>query len=163
MRRTQISVTVFLKCQSKYLFLLRSPERTVDANRLNGIGGKVESGENFLDTALRETQEETGYLVTAEQTRWAGMANLEGGYPVDWITVFFVIEVDSLEIPVGHDTREGQLMWLKPDEVLSSKHELVDDLYLIWPLVIKQQPFFLQATLNDQEKIAKHSLTILPK
>jgi len=156
-----MSTTVFLKCQDKYLFLLRSPHKTVDPNRLNGVGGKLEPGENYLDAAIRETQEETGYPVEASQAVFLGLTQLKDGYADDWLAAFFLFEVDTFEIPIGNDTREGQLMWLPPDEILTSPHELVDDLHNIWPEIIQGRQFFLQATLNNQEKITQYSLTTL--
>jgi 8-oxo-dGTP pyrophosphatase MutT (NUDIX family) len=159
----QLSVTVFLHHQEEYLFVLRNSTKKVDANRLNGVGGKVELGENFLQTALRETREETGYQVTAEQMRFAGLAVLRGGYPQNWLAAFFTASVDSKQIPIGNQNHEGKLLWIHQDELLSSPYELVDDLHYLWPIIIAQkEELFFTANLNEQEKVVDYSLNLLP-
>lgn len=156
-----MSVTVFLQCQSKFLLVHRSPHKKVDANRLNGIGGKVEPGENFLETAVRETREETGYQLSPADFRFVGLTQLQGGYEDDWVAAFFTAQVTTPVVPIGMDTPEGQLLWLSADEVVHSPYECVDDLHYIWPAISQGQIFFLAATLDSQEKIQQSSLTTL--
>lgn len=50
------------------------------AGKLNGIGGKIEPGEHFIDAMVREFHEETGWLTTTDQ--WRPFANIQGK---DWI------------------------------------------------------------------------------
>ena len=47
-RFTQTSVTCFLHCGDEYLFLRRNTDKEVEAGKLNGIGGRLEIGENYL-------------------------------------------------------------------------------------------------------------------
>lgn len=158
-RTTQTSVTNFLKYKNKYLFVCRAADKKVDANRLNGIGGKTEPGEDYLSCAIRETEEESGYQVDAQDCQLIGVVKLEGGYEENWVMCFFEIEVDTDQIPVGFDTEEGKFMWLTPQEALESDYELVDDLNYSLPLFEKRQfPFFMTAELNDDEKIVSHTL-----
>ena len=161
-RTTQTSVTNLLRFQDKYLFVKRASNKTVDANRLNGIGGKTEPGEDFLTCAIRETKEETGYEVTPKDCKFLGIVELKGGYAQDWVACFFEIEVSTMEIPLGVNPDEGQFMWLTLEEALSSGLELVDDLHYNLPYIEQEKtPFFMSAILNDQEKIAQYLLTSL--
>lgn len=154
MRKIVPSTTVFLHHEGQYLFILRNKDKKVDAGRLNGIGGKVESGEDYLTNAIRETKEETGLLIKPEQIKFVGLIQLEGGYAVDWLCAFFKVEVESKELPIGNKCREGKLLWLTIKEVLDSDYELVDDLHCLLPLLEKDhQIFFANAQVNDQEKI----------
>jgi len=93
---TQTSVTNFVVCNDKWLFVKRSPNKRVDPNKLNGTGGRLEPGENYVQAAIRETKEETGYSVTEKDLELAGVVKLHGGYTEDWIMCFFRINVDSL-------------------------------------------------------------------
>ena len=158
-RKLQLSVTVFLKYKNKYLFMQKNPDRWVDAGRINGIGGKVESDENFLTTALRETEEETGFKLIAAEMKFCGMLRLTGGYPQDWLVGFFAAEVDTQDLPNGGNCPEGEFLWLTPEELWKQEAELVDDLHYIFPNYIEAEtPFFGFAQLNEQEKIEKIKL-----
>jgi len=162
MRQTKLSVTLFLHYQDKYLFLHRSPDRDVDPNRLNGIGGKVEPGEDFVTAAIRETQEESGLQVNKQDLEFAGFTHLREGYPDDWLAAFFIVHLQQPNLPIDPHTREGDLIWIQQNEVLQTNYELVDDLHYIWPLILeKKLPFFLSAQVNDQEKIVDYSLKTL--
>ncbi len=157
------SVTNFLYYGDEYLLMHRSPHKTVDANRLNGIGGRLEAGEDFLTAAIRETEEETGYVVTPQQIQLAGITKLEGGYSEDWIFCTFRIKVPTKKIPLGSSTREGELLWLHKDQVLTSSYELVDDLKFSFPEIVKNDGiFFLHEFVGPDEKIASYTITHLP-
>lgn len=157
MRKTQLSVTNFLYCGDDYLFMLRGKNRKVDAGKLNGIGGKLEKDEDYLSAAIRETQEETGFIVTPNDIRFCGMVHLHGGYEDDWVMAFFKIEVPTKEIPLGNKTTEGELLWFPSNKVLTSRYELVDDLYYCWEKVVNgKEIFFMDATVNRNEKIKRY-------
>jgi 8-oxo-dGTP pyrophosphatase MutT (NUDIX family) len=159
-RKIQTSVTNFLYFGDEYLFLLRDINKSVDGNKLNGIGGKVEPGENYLDTAIRETKEETGYFVTPKDIKLSGIVRLEGGYVDDWIMCFFKIKVETKEIPLGSETPDGKLMWIHKNDVLKTEHKLVDDLKYVFPEVVNGQSiFFMNAKVNSDEKISVASLS----
>jgi 8-oxo-dGTP pyrophosphatase MutT (NUDIX family) len=162
-RIIRTSVTNFLHYKDKYLFILRKKVKKVDAGRLNGIGGKVEPHEDFLATAIRETQEETGLSPKMKDIHFAGLARTEGGYPEDWIMAFFKIEVDSYQLPIGDECKEGKFLWMSVDEALNSDYELVDDLYYLLPKIDQNQTiFFANAQVNNQEKIKSINITEMP-
>lgn len=153
-RAVESSVTCFVHCGDDFLFLLRNADRSVDANRLNGVGGKLDNGENFLDAAIRETQEETGYAITKDQVRLAAVAQLHGGYAKDWTMCFFTIEVSSKDVPIGTKNHEGSLLWIPADQVLQSEFELVDDLNYCWEAIARRDSvLFFTAEVSENEKI----------
>jgi len=163
-RKVQTSVTNFLHFKDDYLFIHRNKHKQIDANRLNGIGGRVEPGENYLDAAIRETEEETGYKVAPKDIQLAGIVKLEGGYGEDWVMCFFKIEVTSKEVPLGKKTDDGNLVWLDKDKVLDSEYELVDDLnYCFKDIVCGTEIFFITAKLNKDQKIIQTNIAKLSK
>jgi 8-oxo-dGTP pyrophosphatase MutT (NUDIX family) len=161
-RLVYTSVTNFLHVGDEYLLLHRKPTKKIDPNRLNGVGGKVDPNEDYLMAAIRETEEETGYIVTAKDITLCGVARLEGGYAEDWVVCFFKIAVPSKEVPLGLSTDDGELMWLHKDKVLDTGIEMVDDLKIIFPKIVENtELFFLNAQLNIQEKIEHYTLSTL--
>lgn len=161
-RLVQTSVTNFLHCDGRYLFVKRSGDKSVDAGKINGIGGKLEPGENYLDCAIRETKEETGYEVADADCRLAAIVNIEGGYDEDWVVCFFVVEVPTQEVPAGLHTSEGEFLWLTPEELFEQENELVDDLNYVFKDVARgKELVFFNAQVSKQEKITEYSLKSL--
>ena len=162
-RQLQLAVTVFLHNKGKYLVLHRHNNKKVDAGRLNGIGGKVEDNETFLETAIRETKEETGFSVDESCMEFCGLVRTRGGYPVDWLVCFFKASVPTNKVPVGSQCREGKFLWLKPEDLFTQGIELVDDLhYLFEKITSNKKIFFANIRLNDQEKVEKIKISYSP-
>lgn len=163
MRKTIYSVTNFLHCGNDYLFIHRiNRDNKVDGGRLNGIGGKLEPGENFLQTAIRETIEETGYQIVAENVKLAGVVRMQGGYTDDWMMSFFKIEVPTKEIPLGNINDEGELIWLPAEKVLTSGYDLVDDLHYCFNDIVKDNiPFMAHAQMTEEEKVKTWNISYL--
>lgn len=157
LRITKKSVTCFLRYQDDFLFIHRTKKgNDTDAGRLNGIGGKLEYGEDFLSAALRETYEETGYQIAKDDCMLRAIVNMQGGYTDDWVMCFFVMRVPTKTVPNGLENDEGQLLWLHKDTVLESGFELVDDLNYCWnDLADSDKLLFIGAQVNGSEKIEK--------
>jgi len=158
-RKVQTSVTNFLTCGDDFLFLKRNSNKKVDPGRLNGIGGRLEPGEDYFTAAIRETEEETGYKVAPEDMKLVAVVKLEGGYTEDWVMCFFKIHVNDKNIPIGNKTEDGDLIWLNKDEVLDSEYELVDDLNYCFKDIVKGDTItFLTAKLSDEQRIYETSI-----
>lgn len=163
-RATQTSVTIFLHHNGNYLMLKRHQNKTLDPGKLNGIGGKVEPGENYATAAIRETLEETGYVLTAADLTLSGLVRLEGGYGEDWIMGFFSAPVPDKRIPKGTHTTDGEFIWIQHDKVLTSGYEVVDDLhYCFDDIVANTHIFFMSATVGTNLKISHASMTRIPR
>jgi len=163
-RLVQTSVTCFLYCGDNYLFIKRSPTKRIDPGRLNGVGGRVEPHENYLDAAIRETEEETGYKVTIDNITLSGVVKLEDGYPEDWVMCFFKIKVPHMRPPKDDKlSGDGELIWLKKDKILTSEYDLVDDLnYCMQDIINGKELFFITAQLDANQKITNASISKLP-
>lgn len=163
-RRVVFSVTNFIHYGDEFLMLHRSLDKSVDAGRLNGIGGKLEKGENFVDAAIRETAEESGYQITPKDLQHCGIVTLHGGYAEDWVMCFFKIAVSNKNIPLGTHIPDGELMWMHKENVLTSGYELVDDLNYCWEEILKDQAtFFATTDIGKDQKVKKIRLTTLHK
>ena len=66
-RKVQTSVTNFIYCGDEFLMLKRGAHKRIDPNKLNGVGGRVDPGEDMLQTVIRETKEETGIKIELNQ------------------------------------------------------------------------------------------------
>lgn len=155
-RVTIKSVTCFLHCGDEYLFIHRTKrDNANDGGRLNGVGGKLEQGEDYLSAAIRETYEETGLTVTPEQIQLKAIVNMSSGYPEDWVICFFAITLPSKEIPLGLENDEGQLIWLPRENVLSSEYLLVDDINYCWDHISgdEKRTLFVGCTVSDKLEI----------
>ncbi len=154
-RKVQTSVTNFIYCGDEFLMLKRGAHKRIDPNRLNGVGGRIDPGEDMLQAVIRETEEETGIRVAHSQITFRGLLKLEGGYEEDWIVGIFLIEVPDKTIPIGNHTDDGELMWIHKDKVLDSEYELIDDLkYYFKQLIDSRDLLFMNAQMDNQEKVS---------
>ncbi len=162
LRKVIYSVNNFLYCGDEYLMLHRSLDKSVDGGRLNGIGGKLEKCENFLSAAIRETEEETGFVVDKKDISFCGIITLHNGYPDDWVMCFYKIRVPDKKIPHGNKTPDGNLLWMHKDSILTSGYELVDDLNYCWKNIINDTSIFFATTeVGADEKVKHISLSTL--
>jgi 8-oxo-dGTP pyrophosphatase MutT (NUDIX family) len=161
-RKVQTSVTNFIYCGDEFLMLKRSAHKRIDPNKLNGVGGRVDPGEDMLNTVIRETAEETGYKITTDQIQFRGLLKLEGGYDEDWIVGIFLIEVHDKTLPIGSKTADGELMWIHKDKVLDTEYELIDDLkYYFKQLIDSTDMLFMNAQMDQNEKVTDFKISIL--
>ncbi len=162
-RKVKLSVTNFIFCGDEWLFLDRNMDKKIDPGMKNGVGGKVENGENYLEAVIRETKEETGYDITPENIQLAGVVHLEGGYDDDWVMCFFRTEVKSKDIPMGNVTDDGELVWVTTDQALNADINLVDDVKTcIGEIISGTSTFFMNATIDENFKVTAHTITKLP-
>jgi 8-oxo-dGTP diphosphatase len=83
---------IFPPCEAEHLFevlLVRKTHPEWQNGKLNGVGGAVRPGENALEAMVRETREETGLSVPAEQ--WECFAVATGS---DYRIKFFETTAD---------------------------------------------------------------------
>lgn len=99
----------FLKHEDRLLLLNRN--RPPYVGLWNGVGGKIEPGENLLDSACREIAEETGVLLEREQVRFSGTLTWDVDGALGGLYLF-TAELDAeLVHPAPRETEEGILAW----------------------------------------------------
>jgi 8-oxo-dGTP diphosphatase len=105
--------------------------------KYNGLGGKVEPGEDVLAAVIREVQEESGLLLDAPRLRgtisWPGF----GAGGEDWFGFIFVADSWSGELVT--ENHEGVLEWVPRATVESAALEM-------WP----GDRFFLPIVFDDK-------------
>ncbi len=162
-RPTQKSVTCFIHCGDEYLFLERDAGKRVDPGKLNGVGGRIEHGEDYVACAVREIEEESGYQVRPEDIRFCGMIIFQEGFPEDWVAAFFKVAVPEKTVEDGTKTEDGILRWIHKDDVLSIGDILIDDLHYCFKEIIEEKElFFINADVDENfkiKRISKHTLT----
>jgi 8-oxo-dGTP diphosphatase len=163
-RKVQTSVTCFLYCGDDYLFLRRNISKRIDPGKVNGVGGRLEKGEDYLTAALREIQEETGYILVKEALTFSGIIKLQEGLEEDWVLCCFKAEVPTKNIPIGTHTDDGELFWVHKDNMASVQDDFVDDInYCMEDIIEEKNIFFLTALLDEQLKVKSMSKVYLSR
>ncbi len=115
---TLLSVTVFVRSGDDVLLMERGPHRAYEPNKFCGIGGKVDTGETILATAIRETREEAGLDLPAEAFTFRGSLILDGYPEARWVVTLFEAWTEQREVA---QTDEGVLSWIPASEVMDNR------------------------------------------
>jgi 8-oxo-dGTP diphosphatase len=140
---------VFICDEDKYLFIHKKKEDSFGYEKLNGIGGHIEKGEEPYESAMREIFEETGLVVTGLSL--AAIVFIEIG-----INPGILMFVFSAMYKGGYpmSSEEGDLVWIHKDEIPLNQDIIKDVPFLIDVVenhVNGQQPKFIKY-LYDQNK-----------
>ena len=125
---------IFITAESDLLLLRGAPTKRIWPNRLNGIGGHLEAGEDPLDGARREVQEETGLELDALTLR--GIIHVAGQAPDPGVLLF--VYVARTRHRIIQASPEGALEW-HPLQALPYD-EMVEDLPHLLPLLFGHAP-----------------------
>ena len=99
---TSAGIVIFRKEESKILFLLLH----YPSGHWDFVKGKMEKGETTHETAIRETQEETGITeITFVENfeEWIEYSFKHQGELVQKKVVFFLAETKTKEIKISHE------------------------------------------------------------
>jgi 8-oxo-dGTP diphosphatase len=120
MHYTPILATLayILSPDGRQVLLIHRNRRPEDPHfgKYNGLGGKLDRGEDVLTGVRREVREESGLeceeLVLRGTISWPGF----GKHGEDWFG--FVFRVDRFSGPLRTDNPEGTLAWVDVDRIL---------------------------------------------
>ena len=100
------------------VLMIRRDRKPADHHfgKYNGLGGKLEAGENVVAGMMREIHEEAG--IACEQLSLRGTVSWPGFGKLgeDWFGFIFRIDTFSGTPIVGND--EGSLVWVERDKIL---------------------------------------------
>jgi 8-oxo-dGTP diphosphatase len=141
---------IFLKRGDRVLLLKGAPHKHIWANLYNGVGGHIERGEDVLNSARRELNEETGLDV--ESLRLCGTITVDTGDDTG-IGIFVLTgEYRTGELIF---TKEGIPEWVPITEI--DRLPLVEDLTILLPHVLKMHsddpPFAAHYTYDSHDKL----------
>lgn len=123
-----------------------APDRPGDfhAGKWNGLGGKCERNESYLETASRELAEESTLEIPPRDFRFLGFLqfpNFKPGKSEDWSCMLFTAEVsEKIACTVPKRVAEGSLHWIETGRLLELNLWDGDREFL--PYVLKREPFF---------------------
>jgi 8-oxo-dGTP diphosphatase len=115
---------------SSSVLLVEKRQPEWQAGRLNGVGGKIESGEVVYDAMVREFEEETGLRVDD----WRPFVRLVSGEHMIW---FFRAWRPELELARLHDTLNDvgeRLLLVGASSVQSELVDVIPNLRWLVPL-----------------------------
>jgi len=132
------------------LLLEGAADKKIWAGFWNGLGGHVEQGESVVGAAKRELLEESGLI--AEKLIFCGQVLVDTGQNRG--IIFFVFKAKNLQGELTAST-EGRLAWYSLQSAL--KLNLVEDLYTLLPLVMRQRangrPFWGHYQYDDEGQL----------
>ncbi len=88
--------------------------------KLNGLGGKLETGEHVVEGLRRELREEAGLEITSLRLRGTISWTDFGPRNEDWLGFVFLADAWSGEPPERND--EGALIWVPRSRLLAACH-----------------------------------------
>ncbi|MFT4414302.1 NUDIX hydrolase [Fredinandcohnia humi] len=100
---------VFDKEMEQVLLLKRS--KMPYQGLYNGVGGKVEDGEEPSQAMYRELQEETG-LQLAQMHTAKYITSLQYPSGIQLVVYYFVLREKGFPLPIGNEIDEGRLEWV---------------------------------------------------
>lgn len=131
-----LTTLCYLEKDGAYLMLHRTKKKKdVNEGKWIGVGGKFEEGETPEDCVRREVTEETGFIIQNLSLRGVLTFSSEG-----WDSELIFVYTSDDFIGEMIDCTEGELRWVKKEDILSLKLWQGDRLFL--KMLIEKAPFF---------------------
>jgi len=142
---------------TRVLLVHRSRPGDTHRGKFNGLGGKLEPGEDIVSCLRRELREEAGIEATGLRLRgtvsWPGFG--PGGE--DWFAFIFIVDAFTGEAPDHND--DGPLVWVALDRLDELPMWEGDRHFL--PLVFGDGPAFHGVMPYDSGRPVSWSYTTL--
>lgn len=153
-----VCANVFIRKGAEYLVLRRSALKRYAPNYVHPVGGKVDINENPHAAAIREVYEESGLRVKNMRLEAVLLEVLpEKDEPYNWLIFHFSADYDSGKL---QQTEEGELIWLKADEI--KKQKLFPSVALIIDHILSHDHGTVFGTIEygENKTIVKHTVDV---
>ncbi|HNK64224.1 MAG TPA: 8-oxo-dGTP diphosphatase [Anaerolineales bacterium] len=124
----------------------------IHKGKWNGLGGKFEAGESPEDCVIREVHEESGLSI--RNPKLHGLLTFTNFKGNDWYV--FVFTAREFEGRLLLDVPEGQLEWVRDEDLLTLPLWDSDSVFLPWLL---QDRFFSGKFKYDGDRFIEHQVS----
>lgn len=118
-RMPHATVATIVEHKNKYLMVKELQDGKVVYNQ---PAGHIENGESIADAAIRETKEETGWLIIP--TRFAGISTYHAPNGISYIRSTLIAEPLERDAAVKLDEDILEAVWLDYEEILLLEDQL---------------------------------------
>ncbi|WP_413380975.1 NUDIX hydrolase [Alkalihalobacillus sp. 1P02AB] len=145
----------FIKRKDEILLLNREKPQWMGA--WNGVGGKIEVGEEPLESIIREMQEETGLLFEKEDVHYKGTlswSDIENTY-YDGLYLFVAELPEHIPYITPLKTEEGILDWKKIEWILHHENVGVANLSYFLKTILSDQAIYEHAFIYKGDQVVQ--------
>ena len=140
------TVLCYLEKDNQYLMLLRNKKKNdLNHNKWIGVGGHIEKGETREEALKREIKEETGLILRSFNYR-GDIIFLNDDYE----EIMYLYTSNDFTGDII-DCDEGELRWIKKDEILNLDLWEGDRIFL--PLLINTNDFIKLKLIYSKDKL----------
>ena len=142
------TVLCYIKKDDEYLLLYRNKEKDdINQGKYVGVGGHLEKGETKEEALLREVKEETGLELLSYQYH-AKLLFINDDYK----EIMHLYTSDEFKGELI-ECNEGELVWIKEDEMLKVPHWEGDHYFL--DKMLNQKEYFEMTLIYKDDKLIK--------
>lgn len=125
-----LSVLIYLRRAHQTLMLYRNKKKNdLNAGKWIGVGGKIESGESPYEAIVRETREETDYVL--HSARFVGVVTFIDHREKDYEEMMFMFTSTDFSGEMK-TCNEGDLHWIDDERIFDLPMWEADPYYLAW-------------------------------
>jgi 8-oxo-dGTP diphosphatase len=137
---------VILRCGTSYLLLKRNKEPFI--GHFVPVGGKLEPHESPLDAAIRETFEETGFVI--DKPKFCGVLVESSPAKYNWTVFIYLADIEKVPPP---PCPEGTLEWIEHDDILNVPTPETD--WFVYKYVVEGRTFMFNAEYDADVNLLK--------
>ena len=123
----------------------------IHEGKWNGLGGKFEAGESPEECVIREVHEESGLSI--HQPKLCGLLMFPSFKGNDWYVFVFTATEFSGDLI---DSPEGQLQWIKDDELTGLNLWESDHIFFPW---LQKEVFFSAKFAYEGDKLLGYDVS----
>ena len=147
----KLATLCYIQKDNKTLMLLRNKkEKDMHKGKWNGLGGKFEEGETPEECVIREVKEESGLKIKNPTLK--GFITFPSFNNQTWrVFVFVAKEFEGKLI----ESDEGDLKWIKNEEVLNLNLNEGDKIFMKW---LNKKEFFSAKLIYEDKKFKDYEV-----